>query len=163
MALTKSSLALEITLRPVSSDDELFTYQLYTSTRSNEMALVDWADEQKEAFLRMQFDAQTKHYAIHYPSAAYKIIERDGVSVGRLITENRGDHFLLIDIAILPEHRGAGIGTFLIDDLKKEAVRLQLPFVLRVEFFNPAMRLYSRLGFVKTREMQIYHEMVWTP
>jgi ribosomal protein S18 acetylase RimI-like enzyme len=112
----------------------------------------------------MQFDAQTKHYSLHYPNAEYKIIERAGVPIGRLIVEDRGDHFLIMDIALLPEYRRMGIGTFLIQELKQEAVRLNLPLVLRVEFFNPAIRLYDRLGFVKTREVNtVYHELVWTP
>ncbi|MBK9927334.1 MAG: GNAT family N-acetyltransferase [Anaerolineales bacterium] len=153
-----------IDLRPVTVDDAGFLFKLYASTREEEMQLVDWNDEQKEAFLRMQFDAQTQHYASYYPNAIYQVIERDGVSLGRLITENRGDHFLIMDIALLPEYRGAGIGTFLVEQLKEESANLNLPLVLRVEFFNPAVRLYDRLGFVKTREVNsVYQEMVWTP
>ena len=152
-----------ISLRPLFLEDEYFALRVYASTRADEMKLVDWTNDQKEAFLRMQFDAQTEHYALHYPNAEYKIIECDGVPVGRLMTENRGDHFLLMDIAILPEYRNAGIGTFLMEELKKEATRLNLPLVLRVESFNPAQRLYSRLGFVKSREIQVYHEMIWIP
>jgi len=160
----ESNSIMTIDLRAITTADADFLLALYTSTRADEMNLVDWTDEQKAAFLRMQFDAQTKHYLLHYPNAEYKIILRDGVSIGRLLTENRGDHFLIMDIALLPEHRQFGIGTFLVEELKQEAVRLNLPLVLRVEFFNPAIRLYDRLGFVKTREVNsVYHEMVWTP
>lgn len=153
----------DVVLRDCLHSDRSFASQVYASTRADEMKLVDWSDEQKQAFLQMQFDAQAKHYEIHYPNAEYKIIECDGTPAGRLITENRSDHFLLVDIALLPEYRNSGIGTFLMEGLKKEASRLRLPLVLRVEFFNPAQRLYSRLGFIKSREIQIYHEMVWTP
>ena len=128
------------------------------------MELVDWSMEQKEAFLHMQFEAQTKHYAIHYPNADYKIIEHTGIPIGRLTVENRGDHFLLMDLALLLEYRGMGIGTVLVQELQQEAVRLNLPLVLRVEFFNPAIRLYQRLGFVKRRDVNtVYQEMVWIP
>jgi GNAT superfamily N-acetyltransferase len=157
------TLLTPITQRPCLEADRSFAAQVYASTRAEEMKLVNWSDEQKAAFLQMQFDAQSKHYAEYYPQAEYKIIERDGIPAGRLIVENRGDHLLIIDIALLPEHRNAGIGTFLLNELKKEAARLNLPLVLRVEFFNPAIRLYSRMGFVKSREIQIYHEMIWTP
>ena len=153
----------EITLRPHLEADILFSCQVYASTRAEEMKLVAWSDEQKAAFLRMQFDAQTSHYALHYPNMVAQIIEQGGVSIGRLLTENRGDHFLLMDIALLPEYRNKGIGTLLMEELKKEAIRLNLPLVLRVESFNPAQRLYSRLGFVKSREIQVYYEMVWNP
>ena len=84
--------------------------------------------------------------------------------IGRLIVENRGDHFLIMDIALLPDYRRSGIGTFLIRALKEQAVTLKLPLVLRVEYFNPAVHLYARLGFVKTRDVNtVYEEMVWTP
>jgi len=153
-----------IGLRPVEISDGSFLFSVYASTRTEEMQLTDWSDEQKEAFLQMQFDAQTQHYLAYYPNANYQVIECDGISAGRLLTENRGDHFLIMDIALLPEYRGSGIGTFLVGQLKQEALRLNLPLVLRVEFFNPAIRLYDRLGFVTTRQINsVYQEMVWTP
>jgi GNAT superfamily N-acetyltransferase len=153
-----------IDLRPVAQGDQDFLFSVYASTRAEEMNLVDWSDAQKETFLHMQFSAQTTHYSLYYPNAEYKIIERAGVSVGRLIVENRGDHFLIMDIALLPEYRRSGIGTFLIQQLQQEAIQLNLPLVLRVEFFNPAICLYNRLGFVKTRDVNtVYQEMVWTP
>lgn len=151
-------------LRPAKPEDEGFMLFLYGSTRTEELSMVPWTDEQKSAFLHMQFGAQTKHYSAHYPNAVYRIIERDDKPVGRLLTENLGDHFLIMDIALLPEYRGLGIGTFFVEQLKLEASRLNLPLVLRVEFFNPAIRLYDRLGFVKTREVNsVYQEMVWQP
>ncbi len=128
------------------------------------MALVNWTAEQKEAFLWMQFNAQTEHYRLHYPLAEYQVIEQDGNSIGRLIMERSKNQLLIMDIALLPEYRHAGIGTALIQDLMDEAAQSCLPLVLRVEFFNPVIRLYTRLGFVKTREVNsVYHEMVWTP
>ena len=158
-----SSIVL-IGLRTAAESDKDFLFSVYASTRADEMELVDWSDEQKEGFLHMQFDAQTKHYSLYYPNAEYKIIERAGVPIGRLIVENRGDHFLIMDVALLLEYRRSGIGSFLIEQLKQESVRLSLPLVLRVEFFNPAVRLYTRLGFVKTRDVNtVYQEMVWTP
>ena len=160
----EGSSMLMIELRPAVEGDTDFVFSVYASTRAEEMNLVDWTDEQKDAFLHMQLDAQAKHYSLYYPDAEYKIIERAGVPLGRLIVENRGDHFLIMDIALLPEYRRSGIGTFLIQELKQEAVRLKLPLVLRVEFFNPAVYLYARLGFVKTRAVNtVYQEMVWTP
>lgn len=161
---SEGSSIMTIDLRAVTERDQDFLFSVYASTRADEMNLVDWSTEQKVAFLHMQFEAQTRHYSLYYPNAEYKVIERAGVSLGRLIVEDRGDHFLIMDIALLPQYRGAGIGTFLLQELKQEAIRLNLPLVLRVEFFNPAIRLYDRLGFVKTREVNaVYQEMAWTP
>lgn len=153
-----------VSLRPAQPADQAFLARVYASTRADEMALVSWTDEQKAGFVQMQFDAQTEHYRLHYPKAEYLVIERDGVAIGRLIRELLDGQLILMDLTLLPEYRNAGIGTAILQDLMAEAASLGLPLVLRVEFFNPVIRLYSRLGFVKTREVNaVYHEMIWTP
>ena len=155
---------MQVTLRPVGAGDEDFLYHVYASTRTDEMALVDWSAEQKEAFLRMQFQAQTTHYRAYYPHAVYQIIQCEpSIPIGRLIVDWSNDSMLIIDIALLPEYRNAGIGTTIIQQLMTDAAHTNLPIILRVEFFNPAIKLYSRLGFVKTREINICHEMIWKP
>lgn len=153
-----------LTLRPVVDGDESFLRTVYSSTRADEMALVDWTPDQKEAFLRMQFDAQTTHYRSYYPQAEYQIIQRgDGLPIGRVIIDRSNEFILLMDIALLPEFRNAGIGTTMMSDLMAEAAASNRPIRLHVEVFNPAMKLYERLGFVKCSEQGIYHEMIWTP
>jgi GNAT superfamily N-acetyltransferase len=151
-------------LRPVDIGDQDFLLRLYASTRADEMALVDWSAEQKAAFLLIQLQAQTAHYRTYYPHAEYLIIQHDdSMPLGRLIVDRASDSMLIVDIALLPEYRGAGIGTTIIQQLMAEAARAKFPIILRVELFNPAVRLYSRLGFVKTRAITMYHEMIWQP
>ena len=151
-------------LTPVGTGEDDFLYRVYASTRLDELALVDWADEQKEAFLRMQFHAQTNHYRSQYPNAEYQIIRReDGIPIGRLIVDRSNNFIFLMDIALLPEFRNAGIGTTFMRGLMAEAAFTNQPVILHVETFNPAMKLYERLGFVKSAEQGIYHEMVWKP
>jgi ribosomal protein S18 acetylase RimI-like enzyme len=152
---------LALMLRPVDVGDEEFIYQVYASTREAEMALVDWTAEQKAAFLRMQVNAQTDHYKNYYPHAEYYVIQREGILMGRLIVDRSKDPLLLMDIALLPEYRNAGIGTVLIKNLMAEAAGKNWSVSLHVEVFNPAMKLYDRLGFVKIAEQGIYHEMGW--
>jgi ribosomal protein S18 acetylase RimI-like enzyme len=162
-----SSFALEnmqITFRRVEDGDEQFLYRVYASTRAQEMELVDWTAAQKEAFLQMQFDAQSKHYREYYPGAEYQVIQRgDGLPIGRLIVDRSNDTILLMDIALLPEFRNAGIGTTILQALMAEAAAKDQPVKLQVEVFNPAVRLYERMGFVKSGEQGIYREMVWRP
>jgi ribosomal protein S18 acetylase RimI-like enzyme len=109
----------------------------------------------------MQSNAQMAHYKIYYPQAEYQIILRDGVAIGRLIVDRSKDPLLLMDIALLPEYRNARIGTTLIKDLMAEATDRDWSVSLHVEVFNPAMKLYDRLGFVKIAEQGIHHEMIW--
>ncbi len=154
---------MTIELCPARAEDEEFLFAVYASTRASEMALVPWSVEEKEAFLRMQSRAQRSHYAIHYPQAGYFTIQRDDLPIGRMIVDRTQDPILLMDIALLPEYRTQGIGTALIRELMAEAAGRNRGLMLHVEIFNPARRLYERLGFVKTGEIGIYQEMTWRP
>jgi ribosomal protein S18 acetylase RimI-like enzyme len=151
------------TLRAASSEDDSLMLAVYCSTRADEMALVDWTDEQKQSFLQMQFDAQRISYLRDYPNAEYFVILNDGVEAGRLIVDRSGEALLIVDIAILPEHRNFGIGKSLIADLQDEARKSKKSLRLHVENFNRAQRLYERLGFQKVAEVSFYWRMEWNP
>ena len=116
--------------------------------------LKPWTEAQKSAFFDMQFRAQHAHYQGNYPNAFWLVIERDGVSVGRLYFVRWAKEHRLIDIAILPEHRGQGIGTAILHDLFVDAA--DRPITIHVEKNNPAMRLYARLGFRPIGEHGVY-------
>ena len=154
---------VDITLRTATPEDNPFYLRVYSSTRADEMALVDWNAAQKEAFLKMQFEAQRQFYLANYPEAIYYVIERAGQPVGRMIVDRSDKTIRLMDIALLPEHRNAGIGSGLIKELLEEADHANRPVLLHVETFNPAMKLYKRLGFVKSGELSFYHEMTRQP
>ena len=146
----------------VPSDRE-FLCRLYASTRQEELAPVPWSEPEKEAFLRLQFEAQDRHYQEHFPAAAFQIIELDARPIGRLYVDRRADEIRLIDIALLPEFRGAGIGTALLMELIDEAAAASKPLRIHVERFNPALRLYQRLGFRPLEEHGVYLLMEYRP
>ena len=158
-----SGMTIPISLRPFRSEDESLWYEIYASTRADEMALVDWSADQQQSFLQMQYNAQRAYYQMQFPEAQYSVIERAGEQIGRLIVDRAPDRILLIDIALLPEQREQGIGTSLIRDLMIEAEQTSKPLRLHVEFFNRALRLYERLGFSKIGEVGVYFEMEWRP
>jgi len=154
---------MNLELRPVTVQDDPLLFEVYASTRADEMRLVNWDKAQQEAFLRMQFNAQRSSYAMQFPHADYRIIVQDGQAAGRLIVDRSGEHILLIDIALLPQFRRARIGSTLIGQLMIEAVTAQKPITLHVEKFNPALRLYERLGFSVIADSGLYLEMIWRP
>jgi len=158
-----TSTQTSVALRPVQPEDDAFLYQVYASTRADEMAITGWTAAQQEDFLQMQFHAQRHYYLEQYPTAEYHIIQRDGVDIGRRIVNRMGGEILLMDIALLPEYRNRGIGTVLLQDLMAEAAQAGKPMRLHVEFFNRALRLYERLGFSKIGDMGVYFEMEWRP
>ncbi len=154
---------VRIALRLAEPADEPFLEAAYASTRAEEMAIVPWTAEQKRAFVQMQYRAQRLSYQNQYPHAQYYVIEQDREPVGRMIVDRSGATILLMDIALLPEHRNHGLGTMLINELTDEAGRERRPVQLHVEDFNPAKNLYERLGFVKTGEAGIYSQMTRQP
>ncbi len=153
---------MQVALRPAEAADDRFMRALYATTRADEMALVPWTPEQKAAFLDMQFRAQRLSYLNEYPQADYYLIELSGQAAGRMIVDRSGKTLLLMDIALLPEFRAQGIGTMLIRALQDEAHHSGRAVRLYVETFNPALRLYERLGFRAIGEVGIYLEMEWT-
>ena len=151
-----------LNLRTITPEDESFLAALYASTRAEELAQTTWSDEQKAMFCRMQFNAQTADYQRNYPDASFQIIERGGVPAGRLLVLRSDEAIHVIDIALMPEHRGAGIGTKLLKKLQKEARAAGKPLTIHVERFNPALRLYQRLGFKQVEDKGVYLLMEWS-
>lgn len=153
----------EITYRPVRDTDQELNFRIYASTRADEMARVGWSDAEKEAFLRFQYRAQKTHYDEHFPDAAFDLILVEGEPAGRLYVDRRPDEIRLVDIALLPQRRGQGIGGRILRSLLAEGEEKALVVRIHVERDNPAMRLYRRLGFEKVAEQGVYDLMEWTP
>ena len=149
------------TLRPVQKEDEELLLELYSSTRADELALVPWDAAQKQAFLQMQFSAQQKHYRAYFPHATHEMILADGQAVGRLYVDRRETEIRILDITLLPQARGRGIGTQILLDLMKEADHRNQSCSIYVESFNRSLGLFQRLGFVKTEESGASWLMVW--
>lgn len=152
-----------INVRLATDNDTAFLQQVYASTRLEEMALVDWGVEQRAQFLHMQFQAQRQHYDQFYPGTTYHVIQQDDAGIGRLILYVTTEEILLMDIALLPPFRNGGIGTRLVQALQDKARPVGKNIRLYVEGFNPAFRLYQRLGFTTIGEAGLYLEMIWQP
>jgi ribosomal protein S18 acetylase RimI-like enzyme len=154
---------LALRLRHVRADDEALLFQIYASTRLAELAALGWSADVQAAFLRQQFDAQARHYHQQYADADFQLVLLDDRPIGRLYTARWPGEIRLVDIALLPEHRNAGIGTRLIRCLMDEAALAGKPVRLHVTPFNPALRLYQRLGFAMIESGDLYCFMEWAP
>ena len=149
-----------ISLRVATPDDEAFLFDVYASTRLEELEATGWDDNQKLAFIRMQFMVRERTY----PEVDSKIILLNGRPVGRMMVDRNDEAVLLRDIALLTEYRNAGIGSRLLGELMNEAAAAGKPVTLHVVATSPAVRLYERLGFARTSsEPAAYLEMKWVP
>ena len=145
----------------ITDADLPFLARVYASTRAEELAVAPWTDAQKAAFLDMQFRAQHADYQTNYPDADWLVMLRGSEQIGRLYVVRWPSQHCIIDIAFLSEHRGKGLGEALLRDLMDEAAACGKTVMIYVEKFNPAMRLYRRLGFVTEEDKGVYDLMRW--
>lgn len=154
----------QLFLRPVTPEDDEFLLSVYASTRLEELSQVEWAEGQKESFLRWQFDLQRREYDLRFPDARYEVIFIDSRPAGRIWKGEDEEQIRLLDIALLPEFQNRGAGTLLLRQLIEEATEAQKPlrhmvFVLN----NEAHRFYERLGFSVIEDLGAYKHMEWWP
>lgn len=110
---------------------------------------VPFTADQKAAFLTQQFAAQSQHYAT-YVDTTDDVILVDGQLAGRLIVGHWADREHIADIALLPEYRGQGVGTTLLQGVLAIAADRGVPTTVHVQRWNRAQDLYGRLGFAPT-------------
>ncbi|BBL69584.1 GNAT family N-acetyltransferase [Methylogaea oryzae] len=150
-------------LRAEAAADRPFLEHLYTAVRWPELEPSGWPEEAKLGFLRQQYALQDRHYALHYAAGEFLILERDGVPVGRLYLHRDAGDIRIVDISLLPEVRGQGLGTLLLQGVGAEAVAAGQTVSIHVEKFNPAQSLYRRLGFKEIGDSGPYWLMEWRP
>jgi ribosomal protein S18 acetylase RimI-like enzyme len=150
-------------LRPETEDDLPFLVRLYASTREAELAITGWSLEEKQAFVVGQFQAQRHHYRTCIPDCRFDVIECRGEPFGRLYLASGPTRLNIVDIALLPERCGHGIGTSFLHAVMATAEESGRGVVIFVEKYNPALRLYRRLGFTEVQDVGMHFEMEWVP
>jgi ribosomal protein S18 acetylase RimI-like enzyme len=148
-------------LRQACDEDEQFLFDLYAGTRREETAAWNWPASQVAGFLKLQFAAQRASYKMSYPDAEHSIILEDGRPIGRMLVNRSSAAACLVDISLLPEARGRGIGSTLIRQLMKGCSAVGSKLTLQVLRTNPARALYLRLGFQRTQGDSMYDQMEW--
>ncbi len=155
--------AHDIHLRPETPSDEAFLARLFAETRAVEVASLPGGEAMRATFLHLQFLAQRAGHRAHHPHAERSIVVVDGQPAGKLIVDRAGTVTVLVDVALLPEHRGRGVGGALIGALLTEAQAAGRTVRLHVVRTSPAARLYERLGFLPAGGDEMYAAMEWHP
>lgn len=155
--------ALSIYYRDLGESDFSFLKSVYRSTREGELDRTGWEEWQKADFINMQFFAQHNYYQGHYTDANWLVVEQNNVPIGRLYIEEWPSEYRIIDIALLGEFRTFGIGSAILKDIIDLARSNHKKVGIHVEKDNPAKKLYSRLGFVKSDDTgEVYDLMHWS-
>jgi ribosomal protein S18 acetylase RimI-like enzyme len=150
-----------VAIRPVTPQDETFLFDLYASTRQEELDAWGWDPVQRQAFLQLQFRAQRLSYQTQFPDAQHSVIEQAQGAIGAILINRTPEQICLVSIALLPQYRHQGLGTWLLQNLMVEATQTDRPITLHVAWGNPAMRLYQRLGFRQIQNTETYVQMDW--
>ncbi|MCP5528058.1 MAG: GNAT family N-acetyltransferase [Verrucomicrobiales bacterium] len=151
-----------LALRPETPADGDFLFSLFASAR-DDIARSTLAEEEKTRLLRLQFTAQTRHYRTQFPGGEFLIIMLRDRRAGRLCRHFGADEIRIVDLALLPEFRGQGLGTRLLAALQQEARLMGKCLRLHVESHSRARHLYERLGFVKLEQRGLHDFMEWRP
>ena len=152
----KAAAGLGVTYRNFADEDLPFVAELYASTRRDEVAATGWPREMQEAFLAQQHEAQHRHYAEHFADAEWLIVETGGTAIGRLYLRELPESLHIVDIALIPQSRGKGIGGAILRDILDQARDLGKSVTIHVEANNPARSLYARLGFVEVPGFNVF-------
>lgn len=163
LALPASLAARGFVLRREADGDYPFLERLYLSVRWEELINSGWPEQAKLDFLRHQFSLQYRHYAAHYGGTDFGILEFQDEPIGRWYVFRSREDLRVVDVSLLPEWRGQGIATALFGQLLSEASKSNRTASIHVEKFNPAQKLYRRLGFAEAGESGPYWLMIWKP
>jgi ribosomal protein S18 acetylase RimI-like enzyme len=150
-------------LRPEQDSDDAFRFVLFCQSRPAELALPTIEPAAREQLMRIQYRGQTMSYRANFPGARFDIIELEGAAIGRLVADRAGNDIVIVDWAIMPEMRGRGIGTTIMQAIVEEARQATRQIRLKVMSGNAgALRLYLRLGFELVGTIPFYSELVWS-
>lgn len=157
------TLAEPLALRVVGPDDQGFLDALYASSRADLRAMGTDAGF-VEQLIRMQQRIQTMGFAQHYPDAQHWIVLQHDKAIGRLVVDASSTDVRLVDIVMLPEAQGGGVGTALLHAVQRFAQERSLGMSLAVLKSNTVARhLYARCGFVVHRCDALFEHMLWHP
>ena len=154
---------MDFELRDETAADEGFLERLFVEGRAGEFAPLGLGAEQLAGLMAMQARAQRMGYSGNYPAAKRSVVWVEGRAVGRMIVDYGERVVTLVDVALLEEFRGRGIGGRLVEGVCREAEGAGKVVRLSVKRCNRAKNLYERAGFKVCGEDALQFEMEFCP
>lgn len=152
--------APRITDRSEAPQDEPFLRRLIMGTVEAQLGAAAWPADMRETILNLQYQARRQAVRSRFPNGESRIILVDGHEAGWLYVVELPDETRLVEIMVLAEYRGQGIGTAVLRELIATAKAAGKPVRLSVDARNTgAMRLYERVGFRPTGSDEVQRFM----
>ena len=148
-----------ITVKSIGAADEEFLFEVFCKVHEGQFASLQVPAGQKAQLLKLQFAAREQQYRHQFPDADFDLVLREGIPIGNFYAQRGPNHYVLIDVSLLPEQRSAGIGAALVRELIAQAHTAGKPLRAHVLRQNPAWRLWQRLGFRMIGDDGVYLEI----
>lgn len=154
--------AADVSIHPAGIEDRPFLFRVYASGRRDELQSLGWDDDAIQGFLRAQFNHEERDWSLHRPGAHCMVVLRDHLPVGRLYLARSEHEIRVMDLTLLPEHRGRGIATRLLAALLDEAAASRRTVRMNVARSSPMVEICRRLGFLPAATRGGQWLMEWT-
>lgn len=126
--------------------------------------MLDKPEAEKQALMRMQFEAQSASYRSQYPASEHRMILAGGLPAGRVWIDGSPREIKVLDISISPEFQSQGLGTRILGDCIETARNSRKPLRHSVLKWNSrAIAFYLRLGFVPCGGDQFFLQLERLP
>jgi ribosomal protein S18 acetylase RimI-like enzyme len=151
-------------LRAVEPTDEGFLYDVFATTWESEVAALPNQNLARHV-LRIQHIAQERRFASRYPGhQRLLILSDDGERAGRLYLLRTGSALHVVDLTVMPEFRGRGLGSRVLQQLMELAEREDLPIAARVSRANTRVTdACARVGFELVDIDDLDNFLRWRP
>jgi len=153
-----------ITLRPLRASDAEVLVRLNAANNEHLWLAANKTPDEIHELIELQGRHKDASYQRDYGKHAEYVIEKTGDVVGRL-TINQGSYiFHILEISLLPEYRGKGIGADVIRTCLRAAAASHVPLSLTVRMDQPGLvKLYESLGFRTEIADVPFQRMIWEP
>lgn len=145
--------------REIGADGD-FLFALFATSQDHLIGVVP-PGPAFDQLVRMQYEAQRRAYLAQWGDEDAMVIEEDGNPIGRIWLHQGDKELRVLDVILMPETRGRGLGGALIAALCQQAAESGRRVGLTVQDGNRAQRLYERLGFTVVATQLPHIFMQW--
>jgi RimJ/RimL family protein N-acetyltransferase len=150
-----------IILRPEREEDAAFLAGLFRTSAGRDLSLLPIDEAMKDQLISMQFASQTTTYRAQFPAARFDIIEQDGEPIGRIVIDAGTEVGRIVDVALMLERRGQGLGTAIIGAVTQRLARRVRCQVLAGN--RASLSMFHRAGFRQVGDVPPFLHLEWQP
>lgn len=149
-----------ISLCSVEASHIKFLFKVFKESRWDLEFINNLDEKQKADILFNQFCMEQGQLIQQYPNAECNIVLLNEEAIGRLYVNHGEKADRILEIGLLEEYRGLGIGRKIVTTVIENAKKAGKAVCLQVAWFNEgAYKFYERIGFVVIEENYVFREM----